>query len=366
MNKSSVTKQHQIIIGLVIILLMIGIFMVHSASHIWTTYNFDDPYFYVKRQLIFGVFGLVAMSIVMRIPYLHWKQFAIFIYTFCLILLILVLIPGIGVIRGGAQSWIGFGLFSIQPSEFAKLGTIIFVSYFLSETTNKQNEFMFRFALPLLFVSIPFLLIMQQPDLGTGVVLMLTIIVLLFIHGTKMKYFLSLFMIGIGSFAFLIMSAPYRLRRIISFIDPWKDPQGDGFQIIQSLLAIGPGKLLGVGYGNSIQKHFYLPEPQTDFIFSIIAEEFGLIGSIILVCLFFILCYHCWKIAIQIRDLFAKYIVISMISMVMIQVYINISVVIGLIPVTGITLPFISYGGSSLTLTLISFGIILNCSKYAK
>lgn len=359
-------KEETMIIGIVFLLLCVGIFMVHSASHIWTAYTYDDGYYYLKRHLVFSVFGLIAMYILRGIPYVYWKRYAFLLYCICLALLLLVLIPGIGVIRGGAQSWIGFGLFSIQPSEFAKLGTIIYVAYFLSITKDKKNKLLYRFILPLLIVTIPFAFIMLQPDLGTGVVLYTTIIILLYIHGTKMKYFMFLFMLGMSGFIYLVLSAPYRLRRIISFMDPWQDPQGDGFQIIQSLLAIGPGKLIGSGYGNSIQKHFYLPEPQTDFIFSIIAEEFGLIGSIALVCLFYLLCYHCWKIAIKLDDLFAKYLVISIISMIMIQVYINISVVIGLIPVTGITLPFISYGGSSLTLTFISIGIILNCCKHVK
>lgn len=345
---------------------LFGIFMIYSASHIWTTYKFGDPLFYAKRQFIFAIAGIIALFLIKKIHFSIWEKYAIHIYSICILLLILVLIPGIGIVRGGAQSWIGFGLFSIQPSEFAKLGTIIFTAYFLNKTKNKQNVFLFHFLLPLLFLCIPFGIIMLQPDLGTGIVLCLSIFVLLFVYGAKITYFISLLIIGLGGFALLIISAPYRIRRITSFLNPWADPQGDGFQIIQSLLAIGPGKFLGVGYGQSVQKHFYLPEPQTDFIFAIIAEEFGLIGSIVMIVMFFLLCYYCWQIAHMMPNNFAKLLVIGITSMMMIQTFINISVVIGLIPVTGITLPFISYGGSSLVLTLISFGIVLSCLQIKK
>lgn len=363
MNRIRSNWLANMIIFFIIFLICFGVFMIYSASHIWTLHKYNDGLFYVKRQFIFALVGLGALWIIKGIPYGLWRRYAVHLYVACLLLLVLVLVPGIGIVRGGAQSWIGFGLFSIQPSEFAKLGTIIFISYFLARTRKKQNVFLFHFILPLFFVCIPFAIIMLQPDLGTGIVLCLTIIVLLFVNGAKIKYFMSLCLIGLGGFTLLIMSAPYRIRRITSFLDPWKDPQGDGFQIIQSLLAIGPGKFFGVGYGQSVQKHFYLPEPQTDFIFAIIAEEFGLIGSVAVIVLFFLLCYYCWQIAYDTKDDFARNVIIGITSMIIIQTFINISVVIGLIPVTGITLPFISYGGSSLVLTLISFGIVLSCRE---
>ena len=204
---------------------------------------------------------------------------------------------------------------------------------------------------------------MLQPDLGTGLVLMVSIIAMLFIAGVNMKFFYILGVIGVIGVIILIAIAPYRMDRITSFIDPWSDPLGTGFQIIQSLYAIGPGGLLGTGFLNSRQKHFYLPEPQTDFIFSIICEEFGVVGAIFIALLFFLLLYFGVKIALKANDLFAKYLAFGLIFQMIFQALMNLAVVIGLIPVTGVTLPFLSYGGSSLLISLLSIGILLNIAK---
>src|SRR5699024_1202919 len=204
---------------------------------------------------------------------------------------------------------------------------------------------------------------MLQPDLGTGLVLMVSIIAMLFIAGVNMKFFYILGVIGVIGVVILIAIAPYRMDRITSFLDPWSDPLGTGFQIIQSLYAIGPGGLLGTRFLNSRQKHFYLPEPQTDFIFSIICEEFGVVGAIFIAVLFFLLLYFGVKIALKSNDLFAKYLAFGLIFQMIFQALMNLAVVIGLIPVTGVTLPFLSYGGSSLLISLLSIGILLNIAK---
>src|SRR5699024_11118936 len=218
----------------------------------------------------------------------------------------------------------------------------------------------------LILVFTAFGLIMLQPDLGTGMVLVLTCILMIYAAGARLTHFVGLALLGLTGFVFLILSAPYRISRITAFLNPWEDPLGDGFQIIQSLYAIGPGGLMGVGFGESLQKYFYLPEPQTDFIFAILGEELGFIGGSLVIGLFILLFWRGIKIAIEAPDLFGKFLALGIISMLTIQVMINISVVIGLIPVTGITLPFLSYGGSSLTLTLCSVGILLNISRYTK
>src|SRR5690625_3784063 len=347
-------------------LLIIGIIMVYSSSHIWADYKYGDHYFFVKRQLLFVIVGLICMFIITYIPYHLWKQYVNVIFVSCFLLLLVVLIPGIGIVRGGAQSWIGIGAFSIQPSEFMKLGLILFLSAYITENYRSITTFVKGFLLPVVMISIAFGLIMLQPDFGTGVVLVGTCVLMLFIAGARLVYFVYLSVIGLIGFALLIISAPYRMSRITSFLNPWDDPLGDGFQIIQSLYAIGPGKLLGVGFDNSLQKHFYLPEPQTDFIFAVIGEEFGFIGASIVILLFLLLCWRGLQIALSTREPFARYVAFGIITMISIQVMINISVVIGLIPVTGITLPYLSYGGSSLTLTLCSFGILLNISMYTK
>lgn len=207
---------------------------------------------------------------------------------------------------------------------------------------------------------------MLQPDLGTGMILVVSIISLLFIAGVNMKFFIGGGILGVIGVIILIIIAPYRMDRITSFIDPWKDPLGTGFQIIQSLYAIGPGGLLGTGYLNSIQKQFYLPEPQTDFIFSIIAEEFGILGAIFVVSMFLFIIYKGLKIALNCNDLFGKYLAFGMIFQLSFQAMMNLMVVIGMIPVTGVTLPFLSYGGSSLLITMFSMGIILSISRHQK
>lgn len=349
----------------IFLLLLIGLVMVYSASHIWAEYKFGDPFFYVKRQLLFGGVGLVAMYTLYKVPYLFWRRYAGLLLVSCYGLLILVLVPGIGLVRGGAQSWIGVGAFSIQPSEFMKLGLILFLAHYVTVQRKKMNRLRDGFIYPLLLVFIAFGLIMLQPDLGTGVVLVGTCVLIMFAAGSRIRYFVYLAIVGLVGFVGLIWSAPYRISRITAYLNPWEDPLGDGFQIIQSLYAIGPGKLFGVGFGNSLQKYFYLPEPQTDFIYAILVEELGFAGGVFVLFLFAVFCFRGLLLAFTIQDHFGRYTALGIVGMITIQVMINISVVIGLIPVTGITLPFLSYGGSSLTLTLCSVGILLNISKSA-
>ncbi|RLL45521.1 stage V sporulation protein E [Oceanobacillus piezotolerans] len=350
----------------IIALLTIGVVMVYSSSYIWAEYKFNDAFYFLKRQLLFAGAGVVSMLIVMFIPYSTWKRYSKLILITCFILLIIVLIPGIGLVRGGAQSWIGVGAFSIQPSEFMKLGLIIFLASILSSKQKYITSFRKGFVPSLLLVFTAFGLIMLQPDLGTGMVLVLSCMVMIFVCGARLSHFIGLALLGVLGLVGLIASAPYRIDRITAFLNPWEDPLGDGFQIIQSLYAIGPGGLMGLGLGKSLQKYFYLPEPQNDFIFAIVAEELGFIGGSLVLFLFLLLLWRGIKISLEAPDLFGRLLGLGIVSMLAIQAMINISVVIGLIPVTGITLPFLSYGGSSLTLTLCSVGILLNISIYSK
>ncbi|RDW18470.1 stage V sporulation protein E [Oceanobacillus arenosus] len=354
------------LLTIILILLSIGIIMVFSSSYVWAEYKFDDAYFYLKRQLLFAGVGVMAMFVFMFIPYSTWIRYSKPILLICFGMLIIVLIPGVGLVRGGAQSWIGVGAFSIQPSEFMKLGLIIFLAGLLATSQKYITSLTKGFIPCLLLVFTAFGLIMLQPDLGTGLVLVLTCMVMIFVAGARLSHFFGLASLGIIGFVLLIASAPYRIRRITAFLDPWEDPLGDGFQIIQSLYAIGPGGLMGLGLGNSLQKYFYLPEPQTDFIFAILAEELGYIGGMFIIGLFLLLLWRGIKISLEAPDLFGRFLALGIVVMLTVQTMINISVVIGLIPVTGITLPFLSYGGSSLTLTLCSVGILLNISIHSK
>ena len=303
------------------------------------------------------------MIIFSKIDYKIYKKHSNKLILLSFILLVLVLIPGIGKVRNGSRSW--FGLFGLgfQPSEVSKLSLIIFVSKYLSNNEKHKRE-TYKFIFPIFLVIVVFfLLILLEPDFGTGMVIVMSLIGIIFISGVDVSIFYKIGFLGIIGIIILIMIAPYRLARILSFLNPWNDPVGSGFQMIQSLYAIGPGGLLGYGFLNSRQKHFYLPEPQTDFIFSIICEEFGFIGALTLIVLFILLYTLIIKCAIKQNDLFGKYLIFGLVFLLIFQTLLNLCVVVGLVPVTGVTLPFISYGGSSLVVSMTSIGIILNTIK---
>jgi len=348
------------------LLLLIGVLMVYSASAVWANYKFSDSLFFAKRQLFFAVVGVIAMWTIMNVDYWTWRKWAKPILVICFILLIIVLIPGVGLVRGGARSWLGIGAFSIQPSEFMKFAMIIFLAKYLSEHQKKITSLKKGLIPSLSLAMLAFAMIMLQPDLGTGTVMVATCIVMVFVAGARISHFVGFALVGVAGFIALIVSAPYRIKRITSFLDPWSDPMDSGFQIIQSLYAIGPGGLLGLGLGESRQKYFYLPEPQTDFIFAILTEELGFIGGFFVILLFFIVVLRGIKIALGAPDLFGSFLAIGIVGMLAIQVMINIGVVIGLMPVTGITLPLLSYGGSSLTLMLVAIGVLLNISRFSR
>ena len=355
-----------VLLGSVIILSLFGLLMVYSASNIWAEYKFNDPIKFVKNQGLFFIVGLFLMNVISKINYQHYQKWAKVFLLGCIVLLILVLIPGIGTVRNGSRSWFGIGSFGIQPSEFTKLALIIFSAKYLTKNEKKMSNIK-KGVLPLLGLALMiFGLIMLQPDFGTGMILVMTTIGLLFVSDVPFKFFLKIGVAGLIGIVGLIIAAPYRLKRILSFLNPWSDPLGSGFQIIQSLSAIGPGGLLGFGLGNSRQKHFYLPEPQTDFIFSIISEEFGFLGVIIITTFFFIIIYQGFKIAKKANDLFGKYLAFGITFSLAFQCILNLSVVTGLMPITGITLPFVSYGGSSLLITMMGMGILLNISRYER
>ncbi len=350
------------IVNIVLIIVSIGLLMVYSASNIWAQYKFDDSFYYIKRQGLFAVIGIIGMFVVSNIDYHVYEKHYKKLLLGTLLLLILVLIPGIGSVRGGSRSWFNFGIISLQPSELFKLAMIIYAAHYISEYYHELKKL--KNAMPLLFIlALGFGLIMLQPDFGSAMVMACSIIIMLIVTPFPFKYFVGLGVLGVLGIVVMIISAPYRLARITAYLDPFADPLGSGFQMIQSLYAIGPGGLLGVGFNNSIQKHFYLPEPQTDFIFAIFCEEFGLIGGAILIGLYGYLIYYVLKISSQTKDLFGCFLMIGIISLIGIQTLINLGVVVGLFPVTGVTLPLMSYGGSSLTITLIAIGILLNISK---
>ena len=340
-------------------IIILGLLMVYSSSNVWSMYEYNTKYYYISRQLIFFFISLVLFFITSNIDYKFWLKYANLIFLLCLIGLIIVLIPGIGIVRGGARSWIGFGVFSVQPSEIMKVGIIIFTSKFLTKNPGilKKNKYFYLYCL---IIGVVIGLIFLQPDFGSAMVLLISIVMLMFIGEFQIKNIIIGSFILIIGLIILIMIAPYRMERITSFLDPWNDPLGSGFQIIQSLYAIAPASLFGYGLFNSKQKFFFLPEPYNDFIFAILIEELGIFGGIILILLYATVIHIGYKFSVSCKDLFAKYLSFGITSLLMIQVFINIAVVIGVLPVTGITLPLMSYGGSSLMITMFMMGIIVN------
>ncbi|WP_028611224.1 stage V sporulation protein E [Paenibacillus harenae] len=348
------------------LILAIGLIMVYSASAVLAFHEHGDRFYFVKRQALFAALGIGALIFTMNTHYTTWKKWAPIALLVCFGLLVLVLIPGVGVVRGGARSWLGISSFGIQPSEFMKLAMILFLAKWLSEKQQTITHFTKGLMPPLGLVGLAFGLIMLQPDLGTGAVMVGASLLLIFTAGARLTHLGGLAMIGVAGFVGLIIAAPYRLKRITNFLDPWADPLGGGYQIIQSLFAIGPGGLVGLGLGMSRQKYSYLPEPQTDFIFSILAEELGFIGGTSLILLFLIVVWRGVRAAIAAPDTFGSLLAVGITGIVGVQVLINVGVVIGMMPVTGITLPLVSYGGSSLTLLLTALGILLNISRYSR
>lgn len=346
-------------------LVFIGIIMVFSASYIQAAFKHHDAFYFLKRNVIYAVLGFVGMMIMSRIEYTFWKKNATKIGIIAVVLLVLVLTP-LGIEANGAKRWLGVGGATIQPAEIAKFACILITAKLIEKRYDNIKS-LTKGVLPLLIVpGTFFILIMGQPNMSTAGTIILVVFVMLFVAGMNMKFVYTMVALGIAAFAGLVLSAPYRLDRVTSFLDPFKDPLGSGYQVIQSLYAIGSGGLFGLGLGKSKQKYFYIPEPQNDFIFAIIGEEIGLIGCIVVMMLFLILVYRCIRIALKCSDIFSCMVVIGIGAQIGIQAALNIAVATSSMPATGVALPFISMGGTSLTILMGAVGIVLNISKHVK
>lgn len=352
------------IILTVLILLCIGIIMVFSSSSVRAFYEYKDSFYFLKRQMIWAFLGFIAMIFFMNYDYWNIKKHEKTIVFMMFFLLIIVLIPGIGIKRNEARRWLGFGALTIQPSELAKIGMIIYISTTLEKRQEYINSFTKGLMPFLIVIGIVCGLIVIEPHLSASVLIGLNAIIMLFIGGCNVLHLLSIGAIGFAGVIVLIFTEGYRMSRYISFLNPWEYTQSKGYQIIQSLYALGSGGLLGVGLGQSRQKYFWLPEPQTDFIFAIIGEELGFIGASLVIILFAFLIWRGYRIALLAPDLFGKFLAAGITTLITLQFLINIAVVTASMPVTGMPLPFISYGGSSLVLTMSQVGILLNISKY--
>lgn len=352
----------------VYILLAFGLLMVLSASSpiaYASEATNNDSFYYFKKQLLWAVFGSIGMFITANYDYRKLKQWAFPALVLSVLLLILVLVPGIGRKINDARRWIYIGPINFQPSEVAKITMIVFFSYSLSKNYKELKNFGV-FLMYLAIIGIVAVIIMMEPHFSCTMLIVTTSVILMFVAGAKLWHFMIL---GLGALPVLILAvamAPYRLARVTTFLDPFKDIQGEGWQIVQSLYAIGSGGIFGAGLGQSRQKYMNIPEPQNDFIFSILAEEFGLLGAILVSFMFIFLIARGVKIALKAPDLFGTLLTTGIISMIAIQTLVNIAVVTSSIPVTGMPLPFFSYGGTALAITMSEMGIVLNVSKHSK
>ncbi|MCT4584952.1 MAG: putative lipid II flippase FtsW [Peptostreptococcaceae bacterium] len=346
----------------VLLLVFIGVVMVFSASFVQAGYKFSDPYFFLKRSVIYAIAGIIFMLIFSRVNYRILRNYSMFFLITTSILLILVFTP-LGMNIYGSSRWIRFKGFTLMPSEIAKFVNIFLVAKILDM---KKDEIRVgvQGVIPVLIVSLYFfVMIIKQPDLSTSASILMTTFVMLFVAGLQYRYLFMAVISGILGIAGLIIVAPYRMARFMTFLDPFKDPTGTGMQVVQSLYAFGTGGVFGSGLGRSVQKYFHLPEPQNDFIFAIIGEELGYVGCITIIFIYLFLIFRCIKVAINVKDSYASYLVLGIIAQIAIQTLINIGVATSSIPNTGIALPFISYGGSSLVIILSCMGIILNISR---
>ena len=345
------------------ILICIGIVMIYSASSIYAWEKYKDGFFFLKRHIIFLGIGIFLTFLVMSVDYRKFKRIAKPLLVLSLISLVLVLIPGIGREVAGARRWFRFKFISFQPSELACMGIIIYIADFISRKGNIINQFFRGFLPPVLVLGVCALLILMQPDLGTTLAIGIVVFIMLFVAGVRVSYLSSIILASLPMLYFLIFSIPYRRMRIMAFLNPWLDPKGSGFQIIQSQIALGSGGLFGTGLGHSKQKLFYLPAAHTDFIFSIIGEELGLLGTLGIIILFMIFIQQGLKIIKNAPDKFGYFLASGLVLMISLKALINIGVSCGVLPTKGLPLPFISYGGSSLIFDMVSVGILINIAR---
>ncbi|OPX39615.1 MAG: putative lipid II flippase FtsW [Desulfobacteraceae bacterium 4484_190.1] len=347
----------------VILLLCMGLVILYSASSQLAADKLGDSYFYLKRQTLFCVSGIVLMMTAKSIPYRFYSKLTYALLGISLVLLIILFIPGLGYEVGGASRWLRLGGLSFQPSELAKFSLALYMAYSMAKKGSDMGFFTVGL-LPNLIIAGTFMgLIILEPDLGTTVIIGLWILIFFFVGGARLYQLVLILIVFTPIVAWFILHAEYRLKRWWAFINPWNDPQGFGFQIIHSFLAFGSGGFFGVGLGNSKQKLYYLPEAHTDFILSIAAEELGYIGITCIICMFGLVIMRGIKVSLSAPDLYSSYLAFGLTAMFGLQVLINMAVVMGLLPTKGLSLPLISYGGSSMVINLIGIGILLGISS---
>ena len=351
-----------VLLTIVLALLMGGFVILASASISISDNATNNPFFYVQRQLLAAAIGAAAGFVCLFIPMQVWRSLGPLVLFVGFALLVVVLVPGVGHEVNGSTRWVRVGIMNLQVSEPARLCFLMYLAGYLVRRNKELREGFMGFMRPMMVLSIACVLLLAEPDFGAAVVLLATAMVMMFVAGARIRDFLIFLLVAVAALAALAVFSPYRMKRITGFLDPWADPFNSGFQLTQSLIAIGRGEWFGVGLGSSVQKLFYLPEAHTDFVFAVYAEEFGLLGSLVLIALFLALLWRVFKLAMRAADaerFFEAYIAIGLGTWLGVQAFINIGVNMGLLPTKGLTLPLISYGRSSLIITMICISLLL-------
>lgn len=347
----------------VLTLLGLGIVMVYSASFVVAGQRFGDPYFFLKKQALAAGIGLALLFFAARFDYRRWQALGLPLLVLSVALLTLLILPGVRQEIGGSARWLRVASFSFQPAELAKLALVVYLARSLSKKEGRMKEFGAGFLPHMVVLGILFFLVLKQPDFGTGLIFASLVFFMLFAAGASFKHLGAAAVAALPFLFYIATRAKYRQGRLLTFLNPWSDPGNAGFQIIQSFLAFGSGNVFGVGLGMGKQKLFYLPEVHTDFIFSVVGEELGLIGVAGVVGLFAVLVFRSFRACFRAPDLFGTYLAMGITCLLAVQTLLNMGVVMGLLPTKGSTLPFISYGGTSLLVNLLAVGILLNISS---
>ncbi len=349
-----------ILLFAVLFLVGIGLVMVYSASSAVALKRYGSDIYFLKKQAIFAGLGICALVACRHLPYRLLRPLAYPLLAFALILLAAVLFSGHGVTAGGSTRWLRLGPVNFQPSEVARFALVVYLAYSLSRKQPRIKEFSIGFLPHVIVLMLMCTLVLLQPDFGSAVILAAITWTMLFVGGVKIRHLALALAVAAPLLAYTAIQEPYRIQRLMVFIDPWKDPQGDGYQIIHALMAFGSGRILGSGLGQGIQKLFYLPEPHTDFIFAVIGEELGLVGVGAILVLYGLVIWRGFSIARQATDPFAMLLALGLTTALGLQICINMAVSLGLLPTKGLTLPFLSYGGTSLLMSMAMVGVLMN------
>jgi cell division protein FtsW len=357
-------KSDKLLFTATLLLVCTSVVMVYSASAVMAMQNFNNPYLFLFKQATWALLGLLIVQLMMRIDYHNYRQPAVIWAGLVVVSLALVAVL-FGTPRNGATRWLNLGGLGIQPSELAKLCVIGFVAALLERRMERIDEPAHALVPIGGVLAVVVGLILLQPDLGTAVSIVTIVAVMIFAAGINYRYVMGLVLVALPTLGILVWTSEYRWRRVTAFIDPWKDPLGDGYQMIQSMIAVSTGGIFGRGLMAGVQKLFYLPEPHNDFIYAVISEELGLAGATVLLACFCVITWRGLRTAMRAPDRFGAFLAIGLTTMVAFQAFLNISVVLGLLPTKGIPLPLVSYGGSSLLINLVGMGILLNISQHA-